>query len=375
MKYADSFLAWLGDSEKLGFNLMRIAIAIVFLWIGAIKFAPYEADSITPFVANNPVMSHFYRAPEQYKAHLTKEGELVEAQREWQQNNGTYSFSDGLGTVEILIGLLVLSGIFSAPLGALGALLAFLTSFVTLSFLITTPEAWVPALGDANHGFPYPSGAGRLVIKDVMLWAGGLLLMIDSARALRLRYSHLIVHPETGGVTFVTLSQRRSSARNTSIGVVVLLALALAANIGVLSPAASAGETMNTGAVNKPEQPQFPEAPFVKENNLAMAKMMKGMAAEPSGNVDRDFATMMIPHHQGAIDMAAAELHFGRNEKMREIARNIVANQGEEIAVLHHQLDQLISAMPTVETSEPTQHNNLASGTHDSMMMNMAPSK
>jgi uncharacterized membrane protein YkgB len=209
MKYADNFLAWLGTSEKCGFNLMRIAIAIVFLWIGAIKFTPYEADSITPFVANNPALAHLYRAPEQYKAHLTREGELVPAQREWQQNNHTYSFSDGLGTFEIFIGLLVLSGIFSAPFGAAGALLAFLTSFVTLSFLITTPEAWVPALGDSNHGFPYPSGAGRLVIKDVMLWAGGLLLMIDSARALRLKYSHLLGNSRNGCVRIAAPSQRR----------------------------------------------------------------------------------------------------------------------------------------------------------------------
>jgi len=54
---------------------------------------------------------------------------------------------------------------------------------VTLSFLITTPDAWVSALGDAQHGFPYLSGGGRLVLKDVMLLAGGLLIMADSARA------------------------------------------------------------------------------------------------------------------------------------------------------------------------------------------------
>jgi len=42
-------------------------------------------------------------------------------------------------------------------------------SCTTLSFLITTPEAWVPALGDANHGFPYLSGAGRLIVKDCIM--------------------------------------------------------------------------------------------------------------------------------------------------------------------------------------------------------------
>jgi uncharacterized membrane protein YkgB len=65
-----------------------------------------------------------------------------------------------------------------------GATLSFLTPFVTLSFLITTPEVWVSALGDAQHGFPYLSGGGRLVLKDIILLAGGLLIMADSARAL-----------------------------------------------------------------------------------------------------------------------------------------------------------------------------------------------
>ncbi len=73
----------------------------------------------------------------------------------------------------------------SVPLCFLGALLAFCTPFVTLSFLVTTPEAWVPDLGDAQHGFLYLSGPGRLVIKDVALLAGALLVLADSARSLR----------------------------------------------------------------------------------------------------------------------------------------------------------------------------------------------
>jgi hypothetical protein len=84
----------------------------------------------------------------------------------------------------VAIGLLTLVGLVSRPWGLLGATLAFLTPFVTLSFLVTTPEAWVPALGDAQHGFPYLSGAGRLVLKDVLLLAGAWLVMADSARAL-----------------------------------------------------------------------------------------------------------------------------------------------------------------------------------------------
>lgn len=177
-------LQQLGKLDRLGIPLMRVAIAIVFLWIGALKFVPYEADSITPFVANSPVMSFFYEHPQDYKAHLTHEGELNADKRAWQTANNTYGFSTGLGVVEILIGLLVLSNPLSRRTGLLGGALAFATPLVTLSFLVTTPEAWVAALGDGEHGFPYLSGAGRLVLKDVLMLAGALPVMADSARQL-----------------------------------------------------------------------------------------------------------------------------------------------------------------------------------------------
>jgi uncharacterized membrane protein YkgB len=82
-----------------------------------------------------------------------------------------------------------------------GATLSFLTPFVTLSFLITTPEAWVSALGDAQHGFPYLSGGGRLVLKDVILLAGGLLIMADSARAFFEARSFAKLQTMTAGKT------------------------------------------------------------------------------------------------------------------------------------------------------------------------------
>jgi uncharacterized membrane protein YkgB len=180
-------LAASGKSNRIGIAGMKIAIAIIFLWIGALKFVPYEADSITPFVANSPVMSFFYKDPAAYKPHFTHEGELNVAKREWQVQNRTYSFSRGLGTVELIIGFLTLAGLVSARVGLVGAVLAFCTPSVTLSFLVTTPEAWVPALGDAQHGFPYLSGAGRLVLKDVALLAGAWLVIADTARVLLAR--------------------------------------------------------------------------------------------------------------------------------------------------------------------------------------------
>ena len=76
------------------------------------------------------------------------------------------------------------------------------------------------------------------------------------------------------------------------------------------------------------------EAPFLAENGAAMAKMVAAMEIKPSGDVDGDFVAMMAPHHQGAIDMAQAELRYGRNEQLRRIAQEIVVEQQQEIAAM-----------------------------------------
>jgi uncharacterized protein (DUF305 family) len=83
-----------------------------------------------------------------------------------------------------------------------------------------------------------------------------------------------------------------------------------------------------------------PESGFLKENDAAMARMMAGMAVKPTGNVDADFAAMMIPHHQGAIDMAVAELRYGHNEQLRRIAQEIIVDQQQEIAAMRLALGQ-----------------------------------
>ena len=59
-----------------------------------------------------------------------------------------------------------------------------------------------------------------------------------------------------------------------------------------------------------------------------------------SGNPDVDFAAMMRIHHQGAIDMAQAELKDGKNAQIRTLAKNIIAAQKKEIA----QLDKFLAA-------------------------------
>jgi DUF305 family protein family protein len=83
-------------------------------------------------------------------------------------------------------------------------------------------------------------------------------------------------------------------------------------------------------------QEHLEEQPFLSENATAMHKMMADMIIKPTGDIDRDFVEMMVPHHQGAVDMAKAELKFGRNEQLRRLAQRIVATQQREIAVMQN---------------------------------------
>lgn len=166
-------------------NILRIGIFIVMAWIGGLKAFQYEADGIIPFVANSPFMSFFLKYDNSdtpnYKQFKNKEGEVVEKNIAWHKENGSYTFSYGLGTVIVLIGILTLLGIWFPKIGVWGGLLTFGMSLVTLSFLITTPETWVPNLGGPKHGFPYLSATGRLVVKDIIMLGAGLVMASDSA--------------------------------------------------------------------------------------------------------------------------------------------------------------------------------------------------
>src|SRR5215831_394688 len=86
------------------------------------------------------------------------------------------------------------------------------------------------------------------------------------------------------------------------------------------------------------------EAPFLADTSAAMARMMSAMDVTPSGDVDAEFVAMMVPHHQGAIDMAEAELRYGRNEQLRRIAQEIIVTQQQEIAAMRLALGQPLPA-------------------------------
>jgi len=82
-----------------------------------------------------------------------------------------------------------------------------------------------------------------------------------------------------------------------------------------------------------------PDHSFYTENETAMARMHKDMHQGPmSGDIDRDFLTMMVPHHQGAIDMAALVLRHGRDPLVRRIAEDIMAGQQIEIDAMRGRL-------------------------------------
>jgi uncharacterized protein (DUF305 family) len=83
-------------------------------------------------------------------------------------------------------------------------------------------------------------------------------------------------------------------------------------------------------------QAQMPAASSADQEMMSgMDKMNHGMAAAPmTGNADHDFVAMMIPHHQGAVDMAQAELRYGKDSALRRLATDIVAAQNKEIAFM-----------------------------------------
>jgi hypothetical protein len=93
------------------------------------------------------------------------------------------------------------------------------------------------------------------------------------------------------------------------------------------------------------------ETQFLAENAAAMTKMMKAMAVKPTGNVDVDFVAMMIPHHQGAIDMASAVLRYGSNARVKRIAQEIIITQQQEIEVMRLAVGQPLSLKSATRSS------------------------
>lgn len=112
---------------------------------------------------------------------MNKEGELIDVNHQWNIANNTYRFANVLGVV--LVGLSVLVALYKIlPVPSMiASLLIGIMTVGTLSFLLTTPESWVPHLTDKDWGIPFLSGRGRLVIKDIVILGGAIITMSETA--------------------------------------------------------------------------------------------------------------------------------------------------------------------------------------------------
>ncbi len=93
--------------------------------------------------------------------------------------------------------------------------------------------------------------------------------------------------------------------------------------------------------------------------NDAVARMHAGMHVPFTGDADHDFARMMIPHHQGAIDMALVELRYGKDQRLKRLAQEIIVAQQQEIAVMHLALGDALppgNPAPTQLPPDPKAH-------------------
>lgn len=112
--------------------------------------------------------------------------------------------------------------------------------------------------------------------------------------------------------------------------IVTASALALVLGSPIVSAQDMSGHNMSMD-MSHPKGDQGPSSQaFAKAN----AEMHKNMAIEYSGDADADFVRSMIPHHQGAIDMAKVELQYGKNPELRKLAENIIQAQEAEIRVM-----------------------------------------
>lgn len=107
---------------------------------------------------------------------------------------------------------------------------------------------------------------------------------------------------------------------------------------GSMAPGSMAGGAMAPGSMATPGSPESglePATPSTDAYRHAMGTMHEAMMAEPyTGDADRDFVGGMLPHHQGAIDMARVELRYGRDPAMRRLAQDIIVAQTREAVVM-----------------------------------------
>ncbi|KAA0082489.1 DUF417 family protein [Mycolicibacterium sp. P9-64] len=148
-------VAALPQIEGLAALLSRYGLVLVIGWIGALKFANFEAHQIVPLVANSPFMGWLYNFMP------------------------VYTFSALLGVLELTSAVLLAIKPIAPRISMVGSLIAVVLFLSTISFLFTTPGVGEPAGG----GFPALSLTGEFLLKDVPLLGISLWTLVDSARA------------------------------------------------------------------------------------------------------------------------------------------------------------------------------------------------
>ena len=138
--------------------LLRWALVVVFLWFGGMKFTSYEANAIAPFIANSPIMSWLHTL------------------------FGIQGASYVIGVLELSTAGALILGAFLPIFSALGAAMSAATYLITLTFFFSTP-----GIGEATAGGFPAIGAmpGQFLLKDLVLLAASLSLLLSSVRGLR----------------------------------------------------------------------------------------------------------------------------------------------------------------------------------------------
>ncbi len=139
---------------SVGFSVMRCGLATTFLWVGALKFKDYEVQNAEPLVTASPLTSRL------------------------REKLGAQKLARLIGVTQITLGSLIAAKPFAPRASAVGSFGAAGMMLGTLSFLVTTPEAW-----QEGQGMPQLSMLGEALLKDSVLLGASLLTAAESLRA------------------------------------------------------------------------------------------------------------------------------------------------------------------------------------------------
>ena len=140
--------------DSVGFSVMRCGLATTFLWVGALKFKDYEVENAEVLVTASPLTSRL------------------------REKLGAQKLARLIGVTQITLGSLIAAKPFAPQASAVGSFGAATMMLGTLSFLVTTPEAW-----QEGQGVPQLSMLGEALLKDGVLLGAAILTAAESLRA------------------------------------------------------------------------------------------------------------------------------------------------------------------------------------------------